>query len=87
MFMVAHHRITSSEFFNNITDEIMVSVIFFNVCTYEIAEEVHFTVLNSIMKLSKSYLSYRPTTTVKMSLRNNKMATGLSFLGNDTMHS
>lgn len=35
-------------------DEILVSVIFLTVCTYEIAEEVHFTVLNSIIKLCRS---------------------------------
>lgn len=32
-------------------DEILVSVIFFIMCTYEMAEKVHFIVLNSIMKL------------------------------------
>lgn len=51
MFMVAHHHVTSSEFFN---DEILVSLIFLTVCAYEIAEEVHFIVLNSIMKLCRS---------------------------------
>lgn len=54
IFMVAHHCVTSREFFDNVMDEILVSVIFLTVCTYEIAEEVHFIVLNSIMKLRKS---------------------------------
>lgn len=48
MFMAAHHCVTLSEFFN---DEILVSLNFLTVCTYEIAEEVKFFVLNSIMKL------------------------------------
>lgn len=50
MLMPAHHYITSNEFFDDIMDEIPVSVIFLIVCTYEIAEQVHFSLLNSIMK-------------------------------------
>lgn len=52
MFMVAHYSVTWSEFFDNTMDEILV--IFLTVCTYEIAEEVHFIVLKSIMKLCRS---------------------------------
>ena len=54
MFVAAHHCITSNEFLDDIMDEILVSVIFLIVCTYEFAEKVHFIVLNSIMKLCRS---------------------------------
>lgn len=54
MLMAAHHRITSNEFFANNMDKIPVSVIFLIVCTYKIAEKVHFSLLNSITKPCRS---------------------------------
>lgn len=48
MFVAAHHCITSNGFLDDIMDEILASVIFLIMCTYEIAEKVHFVVLNSL---------------------------------------
>lgn len=39
---------------DDIMDEILVSVVFLIVCTYEIAEKVRFVVLNSTTKLCRS---------------------------------
>ena len=77
MFVAAHHCITPNEFLDDIMDKILVSGIFLIACTYEIAEKGHFIVLSTIMKLHRSvYSRCIPNTTAKMSLRNNKTATG-----------